>query len=83
MTLNVFLYGYCLPLVICLISAGWFKWFSDNPKASLSTTMATIFAFIPVLNIGWAVNAVWFTPIIIKEAIELRYYIKQNIRKPK
>ena len=78
MILNIFLYGYCLPLLICCVSAVWFQWFSADQKASLGALMARIAGFIPLVNIWWTVIAIYYMPMEIKAYLKKKKQQKEH-----
>ena len=51
--ITILLYGYLPFVIVSLLSAGWFAWFSKDPKRGLGVIMALAFAFLPLLNIYW------------------------------
>jgi len=77
MWITVLLYGYCLPLTISIISAGWFQWFSRDEKATLGSVLLLIIGVVPILNIWFALMSIWFTPY------ELKKYFKYKNRRRK
>lgn len=50
--MNWLVYGYLLPLVICLLMAAYERWFSKDDKRDIGVVVFLGIAFIPVLN--WA-----------------------------
>jgi hypothetical protein len=78
MILNIFLYVYCLPLLICCVSAAWFQWFSADQKASLGALMALIIGFIPLANVWWSVMAIHDIPMEIKAYLKKKKQQKEH-----
>jgi uncharacterized protein HemY len=67
MMFDIFLVGYVLPVMICLISAAWLQWFSYDMKATLGAFITLVAAFVPLGNILFVILVIADIPRELKD----------------